>query len=65
MNNSKRCKILLKSLVRVYEEYEGIRSFIDKSLKKISPGLFLCFDFFAVIFVIIHGYCVLLSQTKN
>lgn len=62
MNLSKICKILSKTLVRKCEKYEGIRSFIDKPWKKFHQVFFICFDFFAVIFITFHGYCILLSQ---
>ena len=65
MNNSKICKILSKTLVRKCEKYEGIRSFIDKPWKKFHHVFFICFDLFAVIFITIHGYCVLLSQKRK
>ena len=36
MNNTKRCKVLLKTLDRVYEEYPNTNDFINKSSEEIG-----------------------------
>ena len=62
INNTKRCKFLLKSIDRVYEEYPDISNFIDTSNEEICRGenvshhhLFsICFGFLCCFLYCLH-----------
>lgn len=56
MNNSKKCKIMSKTINRVFDEYPNIRELIDRSMADIyrseiiSPHQVFCFSLLLSVF---------------
>ena len=56
MNNSKKCKIMSKTINRVFDEYPNIRELIDTSMadicrsETISPHQVFCFSLLLSVF---------------